>query len=531
MFPESPQFEAALQILADLRAAGYEAYLAGGCVRDLLLGRTPHDYDVATSATPDVVLRMFPRTLAVGAHFGVVLVSTTCASCGGTDSASAQEELTPAQAGLAPPQVVLTEVATFRSDGVYSDGRHPDGVRYTLSAEEDVQRRDFTINGLLLDPSLLFSSEMKDSHPSHKDKSVARVGHPVPNSAPPITKSRSFDSAEGRFAQDDRSLETTSDLRSILRSMVVDHVGGLADLDAGILRAIGSPELRFEEDHLRMLRGVRFAARFGFAFEAQTADAIRQLAAKTAGVSRERVRDELTKMLTEGHARQAFELLDQTGLLTQVLPEIARMKGVEQPPQFHPEGDVWIHTLGLLAQLEAGCPLTLAWGALLHDVGKPATFRRAERIRFDGHVEVGVAIAADICRRFRFSNDETRQILALIENHMRFGDAQRMKASTLKRFFRLEDFEQHLALHRMDCLAGSGNLDHWSFVQERYRTMPEETVRPKPLLSGRELIAAGYTPGPAFKEILHAVEDAQLEGLIRTPEEALRLVRERYPTM
>jgi poly(A) polymerase len=235
-------------------------------------------------------------------------------------------------------------------------------------------------------------------------------------------------------------------------------------------------------------------------------------------------------MLTEGRARRAFELLDETGLLAEVLPEVARMKGVEQPAQFHPEGDVWTHTLMLLAQLEAGCAVNLAWGALLHDVGKPPTFRRApDRIRFDGHVEVGMAMGTEICRRFRFSNDETQQILALIENHMRFADAERMKASTLKRFFRLPGFEQHLELHRMDCLAGSGNLEHWDYVRERYLAMPEETVRPRPLITGRELIAAGYAPGAGFKEMLRAVEDAQLEGTIGTAEEALRLVKERFP--
>jgi poly(A) polymerase len=378
-----------------------------------------------------------------------------------------------------------TEVATFRSDGAYSDGRHPDAVRYTTSAEEDVRRRDFTINGLLLDVKRLLPQGIK------------------PDSLSELTE---------------------------LRDAVIDHVNGLSDLEAGVIRAIGQPELRFEEDHLRMLRGVRFAARFSFELEAQTKLAMRQLAAKTAAVSRERVRDELTKMLTEGHARRAFELLDQTGLLAEVLPEVAKMKGVEQPPHFHPEGDVWLHTLGLLGQLEADCPLTLAWGALLHDVGKPPTFRRApDRIRFDGHVEVGVAMAADICRRFRFSNDETQQILALVENHMRFADAPRMKASTLKRFFRLANFPEHLALHRMDCMAGSGNLDHWEFVRERYETIPEEAVRPKPLLSGHELIAAGYKPGAAFKVMLHAVEDAQLEGLIATTEEALGLIQQRFP--
>ena len=457
MLPDSPQFEAALHILKTLRAAGYDAYLAGGCVRDLLLGREPEDYDVATSATPDVVLQMFPRTFAVGAHFGVVLVASET----GGDCKSGS-----------PDQSCVTEVATFRSDGIYSDGRHPDQVRYTKMAEQDVQRRDFTINGLLLDP-------LRD--------------------------------------------------RDNLRSAVLDYVGGMRDLDAGIIRAIGHPENRFEEDQLRLLRAVRFAARFGFVIEPATLAAMQKLSARILAVSRERIREELTRMLTEGHARRAFELLDETDLLVQVLPEVTRMKGVAQPPQFHPEGDVWIHTLMLLEQLQPGCATTLAWGALLHDVGKPATFRQApDRIRFDGHVEVGVAIGAEICRRFRFSNDETRQILALIENHMRFADAPRMKASTLKRFFRLENFPEHLALHRMDCLAAHRNLEIWDFVREHYESTPEEAVRPKPLLTGRELIAAGYTPGPAFKEMLQSIEDAQLEGVIATGEDAMELVREKF---
>jgi putative nucleotidyltransferase with HDIG domain len=488
------QFEAALKIVETLRAAGYEAHLAGGCVRDLLLGREPKDFDVATSATPDVVLGMFERTFAVGAHFGVVLVATP----DGTDAACALED------EMTEPRYVTTEVATFRSDGAYSDGRHPDAVRYTKSAEEDVQRRDFTINGLLLDPVRLFPRGLKPA------------SQPSPNVR-----------AEARTLQIGMvSLENQEGLRDA----IIDYVGGLSDLDAKVVRAIGRADERFEEDHLRMLRGVRFAARFGFELDAETKRAIRSLAPRIAAVSRERVRDELTKMLTEGRARRAFELLDETGLLIEVLPEVARMKGVEQPAQYHPEGDVWVHTLGLLEQLAEGSSMTLAWGALLHDVGKPSTFRRApDRIRFDGHVDVGVAIAAEICRRFRFSNEETRQMLALVENHMRFADAERMKASTLKRFFRLEDFEEHLALHRMDCLAGSGNLDHWEFVRERWLAMPEETMRPKPLITGRELIAAGYVPGAGFKEMLHAVEDAQLEGTIGTPDDALRLVRERFP--
>ena len=579
MFPVTRQFDAALEIVGKLRAAGYEAYFAGGCVRDLLLGREPKDFDVATSAEPDVVLGMFERTFAVGAQFGVVLVAT----CGGADAPCGAEEQSER------PEYVVTEVATFRSDGAYSDGRHPDGVRYTKSAEEDVRRRDFTINGLLLDAVALFPQGLKpaahlagsigpaeavpllqdqlqhgpaEAVPllqdqlqhglaelaglDEKQPQILRLTTPRLKSTPGapfaqddkhfstaqilrLTTPRLKSTPEAPFAQDDKHFSTAQD-DSPLRAAVIDFVGGVGDLEAGVVRAIGRAEARFEEDRLRMLRAVRFAARFGFAIEEETKRAIRALAGRIDSVSKERVRDELTKMLTEGHARRAFELLDETGLLAEVLPEVARMKGVEQPAEYHPEGDVWVHTLGLLGQLEEGCSATLAWGALLHDVGKPPTFRRApDRIRFDGHVEVGVAMGAEICRGFRFSNEETRQILALIENHMRFAMADRMRASTLKRFFRMEGFEEHLALHKMDCVAGSGNLDHWEFVRERWQAMPEETLRPKPLITGRELIAAGYKPGAGFKEMLRAVEDAQLEGAIGSEEEAMRWVRERFP--
>jgi putative nucleotidyltransferase with HDIG domain len=440
--PGSPAQHAAAQIVARLRAAGHQAYFVGGCVRDLLLGREPQDFDVATSALPDQVLTLFEKTFAVGAHFGVVLVCT------------GEPEIT-------------TEVATFRSDGVYSDGRHPDAVRFSSSPEEDVKRRDFTINGMLLDPA---------------------------------------------------------------NNQVLDYVGGRNDLQAGLIRAIGDPGDRFAEDKLRMLRAVRFAARFAFDLESRTAIAIRKLAPAVSQVSRERVRDELTRMLTEGHAQRAFEMLDATGLLVQVLPEVVRMKGVAQPPQYHPEGDVWVHTMLLLAGLPAGCPPALAWAALLHDVGKPATFRVApDRIRFDGHVETGVHIAEDICRRLRFPNHETEQILLLIANHMRFADAPKMKESTLKRFFRLPHFDQHLALHRLDCLASHGSLKLYDFARERFETLPEEQVRPHLLLTGRDLIEAGYHPGPQFSEMLAMAEDAQLEGAVHTREQALALVLEQYP--
>jgi putative nucleotidyltransferase with HDIG domain len=452
LIPASARQQAATQIVERLRAAGYAAYFAGGCVRDLLLGREPSDFDVATSAKPEQVLAMFPRTFAVGAQFGVVLVA---------DSYDLAE--------------ILTEVATFRSDGAYSDGRRPDSVRYTDSAEQDVLRRDFTINGMLLDPERLRIS------------------------------------------------------RSLSES-VLDFVGGREDLQNGIIRAIGDPEQRFAEDKLRMLRAVRFASRFGFAIEDNTLRAIREAAPEIDQVSRERVREELTRMLTEGAARQAFELLESTGLLAQVLPEVARMRGVEQPPQYHPEGDVWIHTRMLLEQLPPGCSATLAWGALLHDVGKPPTFRRApDRIRFDGHVEVGVRMAEEICRRLRMSNNDTEQILALVANHMRFGDVEKMRASTLKRFFRLNLFDEHLALHRMDCMASHGDLSLYQFARQHYEAAEPEQIRPAPLITGDDLIALGYRPGPEFRHMLNLVEDGQLEGTLHSREEALVLIANTFP--
>ena len=429
----------AISILRTLREHGHLAYLVGGCVRDLLLGREPADYDVATSATPDEVMRIFPETYAVGAQFGVVLVAS---------------------------RVNNVEVATFRSDIGYSDGRHPDEVRFTQEPREDVQRRDFTINGMMLDP---------------------------------------------------------------VTNEVLDYVGGQKDLQAGIIRAIGDPELRFAEDKLRMLRAVRFAARLGYTIEPITFAAIKKLTPQILQVSRERVRDELTKMLTEGKARQAFLLLDETGLLHQVLPEIEKMKGVEQPPQFHPEGDVFVHTLLLLENLPQPCPATLAWGALLHDVGKPPTFRVApDRIRFDDHVNVGVKMAEEICNRLRFSNDDTEQILALVDNHMRFAQAMQMNQSTLKKFLRMPRFEEHLELHRLDCLGSHRTLTSYDFVREKLAETPPEVMRPAPLLTGDDLIAAGYEPGPKFKEILGAVEDGQLEGRLASREEAMRFVQREF---
>jgi tRNA nucleotidyltransferase/poly(A) polymerase len=425
-----------------LQRNGYQALLVGGCVRDLLLGREPADYDVTTDATPERVMELFPESVAVGAQFGVVLV---------------------------PRDGSKVEVATFRSDLGYSDGRHPDRVVFSKTPEEDVQRRDFTINGLLM----------------------------------------RHDSGE-----------------------IVDFVEGQADLKAGVIRAIGEADRRFAEDKLRMLRAVRFAARFEFEIEHQTFAAIRRHAGAVTDVSAERLRDELTKLLTEGAARRGFELLEKSWLLGTVLPEIAAMKGVPQPPQFHPEGDVWIHTLLMIEGLPAGTSATLAWGVLLHDVGKPPTFKPAsetgDRIRFDHHVDVGVPMAEAICRRYRFSNEETEQIVRLVANHMRFMDVKRMRTSTLKRFVRLPHFEQHLELHRLDCLSSHRNLDSYGVVRRFLEETPAEQVRPQRVLTGTDLSEMGYIPGPLFSEILRAVEDAQLEGQIASKQEAQELVRKKF---
>ncbi len=418
-------------IIAKLAEHAFQAFYVGGCVRDLALKLEPSDWDISTDATPQQLLQLFPRAQLVGAKFGVVLVDSV-------------------------------EVATFRSDFAYRDGRHPEGVRYETDPKQDVLRRDFTINALLMDPAT---------------------------------------------------------------QRIVDYTGGLDDLRAGVIRAIGDPVQRLQEDHLRMLRAVRFAARFGFTIEDATMAAIRKLHADILRISPERVRDELIRILTEGGARRGFELLDETGLLADILPEVAAFHGVEQPPQYHPEGDVWVHTLMMLERMQSPSP-ELAMGVLLHDAGKPGTFRVADRIRFDGHVELGEEIARRILNRLHFSNQQIDQILALVGNHMRFMDAHRMRESTLKRFLRLPRFEEHLELHRLDSTCSSGNLESYHFAKSRFEQAPAEELRPVRLIKGNDLIAAGYQPGPEFSKVLDAVEDAQLEGRIHTREEAMELVKE-----
>ncbi|MEZ5366853.1 MAG: CCA tRNA nucleotidyltransferase [Bryobacterales bacterium] len=429
----------ARQVVDKLRSAGHEAYFVGGCVRDRLLGRSCKDFDVATSAPPEQVQALFPKTEAVGAAFGVILVKAS---------------------GMA------VEVATFRRDHDYVDGRRPEKVTFSSSAREDVERRDFTINGLLYDP---------------------------------------------------------------VEDRVIDYVGGREDLRGGLIRAIGDPARRFAEDKLRMLRAVRFAARFGFEIEPATLEAIQAHASGIRSIAAERVRDELSRILTEGAARRGFELLDQTGLLQEILPEIKAMQGVEQPPEHHPEGDVWTHTLLMLEGLPAACPVTLALGVLLHDVGKPGTFERGpDRIRFYGHVELGVEIGRALLRRLRYSNAEIEQALALVANHMRFMHLADMRPAKLKRFLRMPHFDEHLELHRLDCTSSHGKLDNYELAQSKIEELGEEELRPARLVDGQALLAAGYRPGPQLGRILAAAEDAQLEGEFASQEQGLDWVRARF---
>jgi poly(A) polymerase len=426
-------------IVQRLRDAGHEAYFAGGCVRDQLLGREPQDYDVATSAPPEAVRRLFARTVPVGVQFGVVLVVEDGARF---------------------------EVATFRSDDAYVDGRRPSAVHFG-TAEQDAWRRDFTINALLLDP---------------------------------------------------------------VSDTIVDHVRGQEDLRNGVLRAIGDAHARIAEDRLRMLRAVRFAARLGFSLDEATRDAIVAAAPTLVDIAAERIGDEIVKILTEGSARRGFVLLDETGLLPIVLPEVAAMHGVAQSPDHHPEGDVWQHTLLLLDQLPAGVPETLALGALLHDVGKPGSAAvREDRITFWGHQASGAEMAVAICQRLRRSRATWERVEYLVRNHLRLVQAPDMRVATLKRMLVESGFDELLRLARLDALASNTDLRYVLFCERKQAEFAAEDIRPPRLLGGRDVMALGHPPGPRVGEILRAVEEAQLEGQVRSRSDATRFVRERFP--
>jgi len=423
----------ALQIVRTLKKNGHEAYFVGGSVRDLLLRKKPKDFDIATDAVPKRVAKLFKKTVPVGAQFGVMLVVL---------------------------DNLPFEVATFRTDEGYRDGRHPTAVRFA-SAQEDALRRDFTVNGIFFDP---------------------------------------------------------------LSRRVMDWVEGEKDLRKKIIRAIGDPKKRFAEDKLRMLRAVRFASVLGFKIEAKTFASVKRFAPQIKAVSQERIRDELIKMFTGPHPGLALKLLDKAGLLKEVLPEVAKMKGVQQPRAFHPEGDVFRHTALLLEQLKNPPPV-LAFGCLLHDVGKPATFRRADRIRFNGHDRVGAKMSEHILTRLRFSNDLKDKIVACVDGHMRFKDVKSMRESTLKKFMQRGTFETELEQHRIDCLASHGDISNWRFLKKKIRSLTKEEIRPKPLISGHDLLALGYQEGPVIGKILRAVEEAQLDGKLSAKDEALRWVR------
>ena len=428
-----PKRDAAQRISVTLINAGFRALFAGGCVRDMLLGITPKDYDVATNATPRDIAALFPKTIAVGAAFGVMIV--------------------------VEPECHI-EVATFRSDGPYTDGRHPSSVTFQ-GEREDAARRDFTINAMFFDP---------------------------------------------------------------VSERVLDYIDGQSDLMKRVIRTVGVPQARFSEDYLRLLRAIRFAARLDFTIEPETLNAIREMGYLITSTSAERIRDEIVKMLTEGGGGRALRLLDETGMLAHILPEIAAMKGVAQPEEFHPEGDVFVHTC-ILADMLKGTTPTLALGTLLHDVGKPPTMTVEDRIRFNNHDKVGAKMAGAICRRLRLSNDDTERIVWLVGQHMRLAHAPQMCESKLKRFVREPGFGELLQLGRMDCASSHGDLSTIEWIENYIANLPPDAVRPKPLLTGRDLIEMGLTPGPRFKEVLAQIEDAQLEGRVATQEAARAMAK------
>jgi poly(A) polymerase len=433
---------AATDIARRLQQAGHTAYFAGGCVRDELLGLDPHDYDIATSAKPAEVQKLFPHTQAVGAHFGVILVM---------------------EHGRA------FEVATFRSDHEYIDGRRPEMVTFS-TPEEDAARRDFTINGMFHDP---------------------------------------------------------------VADKFIDFVGGREDLASQTLRAIGDPVARFREDKLRLLRAVRFAARFGYQIDPATWDALRVHAADIHAVSAERIREELVKILAHPTRVRGFDLLDQSGLLKEILPEIEKLKGCEQPAQFHPEGDVFVHTRAMLELLAPDAPVGVVLSVLFHDIGKPPTFRYhkdEDRIRFSGHDRVGAEMTERVMERLRFSRADTERTVEAVRQHMVFKDVQNMRTAKLKRFMAREGFDEELELHRVDCQSSHGALDNYDFLKAKAEAFANEPLIPPPLVTGHDLMALGWKPGPHFGPMLEAVQTAQLEGTLTTKEEALAWVKANYPS-
>ena len=434
--------EEAIKVISKLQQSGYLAYFAGGCVRDLLRDEIPTDYDIATNALPEQVTALLNKTRSVGAHFGVIIVISG---------------------------EFVFEVATFRNDGSYGDGRRPETVEFT-SPEEDVLRRDFTINGIFYDP---------------------------------------------------------------IKDLTIDYVNGQDDIKSGTVRAIGNPESRFKEDHLRLLRAVRFAARFDYKIEENTWAAICSNAKEIKNISEERIRDELSKILVDPQRVQGFDLLMESGLMEAILPEIIDLKGCEQPPQFHPEGDVFVHTRLMLTLLKEDPSLSLVLSVLLHDIGKPATFsydEEADRIRFNGHDKIGSGMATTILRRLKYPNKIIEEVTEMVDNHMTFKDVQKMREAKLKRFMARSTFEDETELHRVDCLGSWGGLDNYDFLNQKRADFDNEPIIPPPLLTGNDLIEIGWNPGPELGKILTKVQDLQLEGSLSTKVEALDWVNSNHPT-
>jgi putative nucleotidyltransferase with HDIG domain len=427
-----PKEALAIRIVTELRDQGWIAYWAGGCVRDKLLGLVPKDYDIATNATPSDILRLYPKAQSVGAHFGVILV-------------------------------VLNhhhfEIATFREDGAYTDGRHPESVVFT-TPENDALRRDFTINALFLDP---------------------------------------------------------------LSGEIIDFVEGRKDLEARVVRSVGAPARRFAEDHLRLIRAIRFATVLDFSIEPETAATIQQLSGQLATVSMERIRDEFSKILQSPGRLRGINLLMESGLLAVFLPEFLTLKGCEQPPQFHPEGDVLTHVQIMLDHLAPDAPLEIVLAVLLHDIAKPPTQTIDEtgRIRFNGHAEQGAEMAEEILRRLKYPNAIINAVVEMVRCHMMFKDVQFMRVARLKRFMARPTFPWEVELHRVDCLSSNGLTDNLDFVREKATQFANEPLIPPPLISGADLLAMGLAAGPLFKEILTEAQTLQLENVLTTREEAL----------
>ena len=428
---------AAIDIIGKLQDKGHIAYLAGGCVRDMLRGETPKDYDIATSALPEEITSIFTKTREVGVHFGVVIVIVNNQAF---------------------------DVATFRNDGSYKDGRHPEEVTFS-TPQDDTARRDFTVNGIFFDP---------------------------------------------------------------ISEKYIDFVEGKSDIDKKVIRAIGEPNLRFQEDHLRLLRAIRFAARFDYEIEAETWNSIKSNASGISKISKERIRDELTTILLNENRVLGFDLLVESGLMEHIIPEILQLKGCEQPPQFHPEGDVFVHTRLMLSLLKDAPSIELVLSVLLHDIGKPATYsfdEEADRIRFNGHDKLGAEMSEQILRDLKFSNSIIEDVVQMVANHMTFKDVQKMRQSKLKRFMSRSTFNDEIELHRVDCLGSWGGLDNYDFLNKKMVEFANEPIIPQPLLTGKDLIELGWSPGPDLGQTLNSVQDMQLEGKLNSKDEALDWIK------